>query len=171
MTEMDGAARAVSLFFRIAVVGLSVAAAVVMATASQAFPFNYGGAVSYTKYPAFVYFVVAAVVSAVCSAAALYLSVVREAAAGWAVALLDVVTMGLLFSAAGAVFAVRRMAPLYLGVAGADTVAGRWVNGEFCHAAGAFCWRVTTSAIICAFAAAAVSVAVLTKGARHRGKH
>uniref|UniRef100_A0A0E0MHQ3 CASP-like protein n=1 Tax=Oryza punctata TaxID=4537 RepID=A0A0E0MHQ3_ORYPU len=167
---MDGVARAVSLFFRIAVVGLSVAAAVVMATANQAFPFNYGGAVSYTKYPAFVYFVVATVVSAVCSAAALYLSVFK-ATPEWAVALLDVMTMGLLFSAAGAVFAVRRMAPLYLGVAGADTVAGRWVNGEFCHLAGAFCWRVTTSAIICGFAAGAVSVAVLTKGARHRGKH
>ncbi|KAF0897383.1 hypothetical protein E2562_036772 [Oryza meyeriana var. granulata] len=170
MTEVD-AARAVSLFFRIAVVGLSVAAAVVMATANQVFPFNYG-AVSYTKYSAFVYFVVATVVSAVCSAAALYLSVFK-ATPHWVVTLLDVVTMGLLFSAAGAVFAVRSMLPLYLGVEGADVdVAGRWVNGGFCQVAGAFCWRVTTSATICAFAAAAVAVAVLTKDdARHRGKH
>ncbi|XP_040385092.1 CASP-like protein 1U1 [Oryza brachyantha] len=168
MTEVD-LARAVSLFFRIAVVGLSVAAAVVMATASQVFPYGEVG-VSYTRYSAFVYFVVATVASAVCSAAALYLSVFKR---NWVVTLLDVVTMGLLFSAAGAVFAVRRMAPLYLGVAGANVdVAGQWVNGGFCQFAGAFCWRVTTSATICAFAAGAVSVAVLTKDARYRGgKH
>uniref|UniRef100_A0A0D9XUT4 CASP-like protein n=1 Tax=Leersia perrieri TaxID=77586 RepID=A0A0D9XUT4_9ORYZ len=165
-------ARAVSLFFRIAVLGLSVAAAVVMATANQVFPWNYGG-VSYTKYSAFLYFVIATVVSAVCAAAALYLSVF-QCTPHWVVGILDVVTMGLLFSAAGAVFAVRRMAPLYFGVAGADNnAAGRWLNGEFCHVAGPFCWRVTMSAIICAFAAGAISIAVLTRDcSRHnRGKH
>lgn len=50
MAEVEGA-KAVSLVFRIAVLGLSVAAAVVMATASQ---FVHGGGVSYSKYSALV---------------------------------------------------------------------------------------------------------------------
>ncbi|KAG8090263.1 hypothetical protein GUJ93_ZPchr0011g27087 [Zizania palustris] len=166
-SEVNGA-RAVSLFFRIAVLGLSVAAAVVMCTANQVFPWD--GAVSFTKYTAFVYFVVATVVAAVCSAAALYLSVFK-ATPRWVVTLLDVVTMGLLFSAAGAVFAVRALAPTYFAVEG-TAIASQFVKGGFCHVASAFCWRVSTSATICAFAAGATSVAMLAKDVRSAGgKH
>ncbi|KAG8090468.1 hypothetical protein GUJ93_ZPchr0011g28353 [Zizania palustris] len=162
--EANGA-RAVSIFFRIAELGLSVAAAAVMGTANQAFPWDF--AVSFTKYNVFVYFVVATVVAAVCSAAALYLSVFK-ATPRWVVTLLDIVTLGLLFSAAGAVFAVRALAPTYFAVEG-TAIASHFAKGAFCHVADAFCWRVTTSATICAFAAGAASIAVLAKDARSAG--
>ncbi|XP_039822922.1 CASP-like protein 1U1 [Panicum virgatum] len=113
----DGeAGKAVSLLFRITALVLSVAAAVVMGTASQLVvvdgdrgaPSSY--AVSYSQYNALKYFVAAHASSAVCSAVALYLCAVRAAAAIGSlplVLLLDAAAQGLLFSAAGAVFAVR----------------------------------------------------------------
>ncbi|XP_062197875.1 CASP-like protein 1U1 [Phragmites australis] len=86
MAEVEGA-EAVGLVFRIAALALSVAAAVVMGTASQLVVVDGGRGpssyvVSYSHYSALVYFVVAGVVSAICSAVALYLSAVHNKPAG-----------------------------------------------------------------------------------------
>ncbi|KAL6907861.1 hypothetical protein ACP4OV_002031 [Aristida adscensionis] len=151
-SKVEGA-RALSLICRIAAVALSVAAAVVMATASQwvaaAGVSSSSYVVSYSHYTSLVYFVVAGAVSAVCSAAALYVFAVRGEPAGALVAVLDAVAQGLLFSAAGAAFAVR-------GVVGSGV----------CDVAGAFCGRVSTAAAAGAFAAFAVAVAALARDAR-----
>ncbi|PAN43599.1 hypothetical protein PAHAL_8G248700 [Panicum hallii] len=164
----DGeAGKAVSLLFRIAALVLSVAAAVVMGTASQLVvgggdrgaPSSY--AVSCSQYNALKYFVVAGAISAVCSAAALYLCAVRAAAAIGSlplVPLLDAAAQGLLFSAAGAA------GPW--GSSGVDVGGG---GGSVCDAAGAFCGKVSVAAGVGACAAVAVAVAALARDARRRG--
>ena len=120
------------------------------------------------------YFVAAGAISAVCSAAALYLCAVRSAAAATIgslplVPLLDAAAQGLLFSAAGAAFAAR-------GVVG--TAAGPWGSsggdaggggGSVCDAAGAFCGKVSVAAGVGACAAVVVAVAAMARDARRRG--
>ncbi|KAE8810559.1 CASP-like protein 1U1 [Hordeum vulgare] len=131
-----GGAKAASLALRIVALALSVAAAVVM-----------GSVVSYNS--ALVYFVVGSVVSAVCSALALYLFVVHGGGGSIAVSLLDAAAQGLLFSASGAALAAR---------------------GCFAGAADAFRGRVGIAAGVGACAAAAVLVAALAGNApRARG--
>lgn len=108
---------------------------------------------------------VANVISAVCSALALYLFVVYKASSSL-VSLLDVLTQGLLFSAAAAAFVVRGLAAWsWHADDGADAAGPPW-GISVCDVAGAFCWKLSTAATICACAAVAVSVAVLTKDAR-----
>ncbi|KAJ1276622.1 hypothetical protein BS78_05G228200 [Paspalum vaginatum] len=169
----DGEVKAVSLLFRIASLSLSVAAAVVMGTASEVVIVAAGGgrpssySVSYSQYNALTYFVAAGAISAVCSAVALYLFAVRAAATAAIgslplVPLLDAAAQAFLFSAAGAVFAAR-------GAVG--SAAGPWGSGGgrgagLCDAAAAFCGRVSVAAAICASAAVAVAVASLAKDAR-----
>ncbi|XP_062182175.1 CASP-like protein 1U1 [Phragmites australis] len=116
MADVEGA-KATSIVFRIAAFSLSVAAAVVMATASQNVVVDGGHGpsiyvVSYNHYSALAYFVAAGAISAVCSAVALYLSAVHTepAGSGALVPLLDAVAQGLLFSAAGAAWSATRLA-------------------------------------------------------------
>nr|CAB3490457.1 unnamed protein product [Digitaria exilis] len=166
--------KAVSLLFRIAALGLSVAAAVVMATATQLV--IVGGdrgssstssyTISYSHYSALTYFVAATAISAVCTAAALYLYGVRAAAGnGWlpVMTLMDAAAQGFLFSAAGAAFAAR-------GVIGGGVAAPWGGSGtaidSVCDAAGAFCGKVSVAAAVCALAAVAVAVAALAGDAR-----
>ncbi|OQU83941.1 hypothetical protein SORBI_3005G202200 [Sorghum bicolor] len=155
--------KALSLLFRIAALGLSLAAAIVMATASQLVIGGGGGhesssySVSFGQYNALRYFVAAGAISAVCSAAALYLFAVRADFTVVVVSLplvpvLDAAAQGFLFSAAGAAFATR-------DVVGGGTSAGR--GSSVCDAAGAFCGRVTVAAAVCAFAAVSVATAAL----------
>ncbi|OEL17963.1 hypothetical protein BAE44_0021017 [Dichanthelium oligosanthes] len=170
----DGESKAVSLLFRIAALVLSVAAAALMGTASQLVivdgdqgPFSY--AVSYSHYNALTYFVAAGAISAVCSAAALYLCAVRAAAAAAIgplplVPLLDAATQALLFSAAGAAFAARGVVGSAAGPWGSS--AGEGGGGSVCDAAGAFCGKVSVAAAVGAFAAVAVAVASLARDTR-----
>ncbi|CAD6252977.1 unnamed protein product [Miscanthus lutarioriparius] len=166
----DEVYKALSLLFRIAVLGLSVAAIVVMGTASQLVivdgnPESSSYSVSYSQYNALRYFVAAGAIAAVCSAAALYLFTVSADAAVVSVPLvpfLDAATQGFLFSAAGAAFATRDV------VGGTGTAAGSWGSsagggGSVCDAAGAFCGRVTVAAAVCAFAAVSAAVAALAR--------
>jgi hypothetical protein len=101
------------------------------------------------------YFVAAGVIAAVCSAAGLYLCAVnaKPGGAGALVPLLDVVAQGFLFSAAGAAFASRGNAW--------TTGNGGDEGGSVCHAAEAFCGRVTIAAVVGTAAALAVTVAAL----------
>ncbi|PUZ45671.1 hypothetical protein GQ55_8G243700 [Panicum hallii var. hallii] len=175
----DGeAGKAVSLLFRIAALVLSVAAAVVMGTASQLVvgggdrgaPSSY--AVSCSQYNALKYFVVAGAISAVCSAAALYLCAVRAAAAIGSlplVPLLDAAAQGLLFSAAGAAIAERGVVAGAAGPWGSSGVDVGGGGGSVCDAAGAFCGKVSVAAGVGACAAVAVAVAALARDARRRG--
>ncbi|TVU23804.1 hypothetical protein EJB05_26186, partial [Eragrostis curvula] len=140
--------KALTIIFRIAALALSVAAAVVMGTASQLAVADGGRGhdwssytVSYSDYKALVYFVAASAFAAVCSAAGLFLVAVNRKA-GAVVAVIDVLAQGFLFSGAGAAFATR-------GVVGV------------CDAAGAFCGKVAVAAVLGAFAAVAVALAAL----------
>ncbi|XP_066339153.1 CASP-like protein 1U1 [Miscanthus floridulus] len=163
--------KALSLLFRIAALGLSVAAAVVMGTASQLViidgsPESSSYSASYSQYNALRYFVAAGAISAVCSAAALYLFAVRADAAVASLPLvpvLDAAAQGFLFSAAGAAFATRDV------VGGTGTAAGSWGSnaggGSVCDSAGAFCGRVIVAAAACAFAAVSAAVAALARDA------
>ncbi|VAI23270.1 hypothetical protein VPH35_086002 [Triticum aestivum] len=135
MAEMSGA-KAGSLALRIVVLALSVGAAVVM-----------GSVVSYNS--ALVYFVVGSVVSAVCSALALYLFVVHGGGGSIAVALLDAAAQALLFSAFSAALAAR---------------------GCFASGADAFRGRAGIAAAVGACAAAAVLVAALAGNAPSRAR-
>ncbi|CAM0874080.1 unnamed protein product [Alopecurus aequalis] len=143
MPKMQGA-KAVSLAFRIVALALSVAAAVVMGTASQVIiDSGRGRVVSYSDYSALVYFVVGSVISVVCGALALYLFVHR-AGSSLAISLLDTAAQAILFSASGAALSSRRCL-----IDGADTFLG----------------KTGTAAAIGVCAAAAVSVAALTTDA------
>ncbi|XP_037431571.1 CASP-like protein 1U1 [Triticum dicoccoides] len=135
MAEMSGA-KAGSLALRIVALALSVGAAVVM-----------GSVVSYNS--ALVYFVVGSVVSAVCSALALYLFVVHGGGGSIAVALLDAAAQALLFSAFSAALAAR---------------------GCFASGANAFRGRAGIAAAVGACAAAAVLVAALAGNAPSRAR-
>uniref|UniRef100_A0A453M2F2 CASP-like protein n=1 Tax=Aegilops tauschii subsp. strangulata TaxID=200361 RepID=A0A453M2F2_AEGTS len=95
------------------------------------------------------YFVVGSVISAVCSALALYLFVVHGGGGSIAVSLLDAAAQALLFSASGAALAAR---------------------GCFAGGAGAFRGRVGIAAAVGACAAAAVLVAALAGNAPSRGR-
>ena len=109
----------------------------------------------------------AGAISAVCSAAALYLFAVRADAAVASLPLvpaLDAAAQGFLLSAAGAAFATRDV------VGGTGTAAGSWGSsagggGSVCDAAGAFCGRVTVAETVCAFAAVSAAVAALARDA------
>uniref|UniRef100_A0ACD5X1I2 Uncharacterized protein n=1 Tax=Avena sativa TaxID=4498 RepID=A0ACD5X1I2_AVESA len=141
---MEGA-KAVSLGLRIVAVALSVAAAVVMGTASEMIvDSGMVRVVSYKDYSALVYLVVGSVISAVCAALALYLFVQggSSGAGSLAVPLLDAAVQAILFSASGAALATRGCF-----VGGADALRG----------------RTGTAAALGVCAAAAVSVAALTR--------
>ncbi|XP_048532194.1 CASP-like protein 1U1 [Triticum urartu] len=124
MAEMSGA-KAASLALRIVALALSVGAAVVM-----------GSVVSYNS--------ALVVVSAVCSALALYLFVVHGGGGSIVVSLLDAAAQALLFSASGAALAAR---------------------GCFAGGADAFRGRVGIAAAVGTCAAAAVLVAALAGNA------
>ncbi|XP_025815464.1 CASP-like protein 1U1 [Panicum hallii] len=120
------------------------------------------------------YFVVAGAISAVCSAAALYLCAVRAAAAIGSlqlqlVPLLDAAAQGLLFSAAGTAFAARGVVGGAAGPWGSSGVDVGGGGGSMCDAAGAFCGKVSVAAGVGACAAVAVAVAALARDARRRG--
>ncbi|KAM0913857.1 hypothetical protein ACQ4PT_011884 [Festuca glaucescens] len=145
---MDGA-KAASLAFRIVALALSVAAAVVMGTANQLMVDSgrSRGVVSYNykHYSALVYFVAGSAISVVCGALALFLFVYRGGGS-LTVSLLDTAVQAILFSASGAALAAR---DCFTG--GTDALRG----------------RTGTAAAIGVCAAAAVSVAALTRD-RHR---
>ena len=122
------------------------------------------------------YFVAAGAISAVCSAAALYLCAVRSAAAATIgslplVPLLDAAAQGLLFSAAGAAFAARGVVGTAAGPwgGGGGDAGGGGGGGSVCDAAGAFCGKVSVAAGVGACAAVAVAVAAMARDARRRG--
>ncbi|CAM0874081.1 unnamed protein product [Alopecurus aequalis] len=148
MAKMEGA-KAVSLAFRIVALGLSVAAAVVMGTASQLITNSGRGnnVVSSGDYSALVYFVVGSAISAVFVALALYLFVHGSGSGtgSLVVSLLDAAAQAILFSASGAALAA---------------------HGCFVSGADAFRGRTDTAAAIGVCAAAAVSVAALTRDAQ-----
>ncbi|KAK1647976.1 hypothetical protein QYE76_065781 [Lolium multiflorum] len=137
---MDGT-KAASLAFRIVALALSVAAAVAMGTANQLMVVSY----NYKHYSALVYFVAGSAISAVCGALALFLFVYRGGGS-LTVSLLDTTVQAILFSASGAALATRDCFS-----AGADALRD----------------RTGTAAALGVCAAAAVSVAALTRD-KHR---
>nr|CAB3492147.1 unnamed protein product [Digitaria exilis] len=105
----------VSLVFRIAAMGLAVAAAAVMATASQCTVYvDYDLArprtITFADFKAFVYLVVATAIAAGLEAVAIFLSVFCKKGKGkkvgkWLMPVLAAVVPALLYTSAGAAFA------------------------------------------------------------------
>ena len=123
----------VSLVFRITGMGLAVAAAAVMATASECTVYaDYYGArprtVAYRDFPAFVYLVVAASIAAALEAVAIFLCVCGRKGAGRKAGavlapLLAATAPALLYTSAGAAFAAGWDIYYYLLLRGAQRAA------------------------------------------------
>lgn len=158
-------ATAVSIAGRIAGMGLAVAAAVLMATASQCTVYAAYGArprtVTYSDFPPFVYLVGAASIAAFLEAIAIFLVVWKKGkdkTAKVLMPLLGVAVPALLYSATGAAFAAvsdmsycsangRRVSVCASGIGGSN-----------------FCSQVHISVYLSLAAAVAVSVAEVVRG-------
>jgi uncharacterized protein (TIGR01569 family) len=148
----------VSLAFRIAGMGLAVASAAVMATASQCTVYaDYGArprTVTYLDYRAFVYLVVAASVAAGLEAVAIFLGVcskgkgsIRKVRAVL-MPLLAALVPALLYTAAGAAFAAGWDIYYYMEHIGRRlNVCGSSVGGRFCALVHVSMWLALAAAV------------------------
>ena len=150
----------VSLVFRIAGMGLAVAAAAVMATASEFTVYaDYYGArprtVAYRDFPAFVYLVVAASIAAALEAVAIFLCVCgssRKGAgrkAGAVLApLLAATAPALLYTSAGAAFAPGWDIYYYVEPSGRRlSVCASSVGSRFCAQVHVSMWLSLSAAV------------------------
>ncbi|KAL6907859.1 hypothetical protein ACP4OV_002029 [Aristida adscensionis] len=169
-SEPSKGANAVSVASRIAGMGLAVASAVLMATASQCTVYAAYGArprtVTYSDYPPFVYLVGAAAIAAFLEAIAVFLSVWKKGKdkrARVLMPLLGAVVPALLYSAAGAAFAASAdmtYCSAYgkrLSVCGAGAAAAGSSN---------FCGQVHIAVYLALAAGVAVSFAEVVKNVR-----
>jgi len=163
--KFKGRLHAVNIAGRIAAMGLAVASAALMATASQCtIVLPYGGpahTVTYSDFSPFVYLVVANAIAAVMVGVAIFLSVWKKGSGKCSrvlIPLLDVAAPALLYSSTGAAFATSE----YLSYC---TPNGRRVsvcNGAFAGTRN-FCSQVRMAMYISLAAAGAASAAELVK--------
>ncbi|KAF8665978.1 hypothetical protein HU200_054066 [Digitaria exilis] len=159
---------AVSIAGRIIGMGLAVAAAVLMSTASQCtIYYSYGTrprTVTYADFPPFVYLVIAAAMAAFLEGIAIFLAVWKKGKDNKATVLMPLLgaaVPALLYSAAGAAFA-----------AGADlsycSAYGKRVSmcaaGSAAGGSSNFCSQVHIAVILSLAAAVVVSVAEVVRG-------
>ncbi|OEL17964.1 CASP-like protein 1U4 [Dichanthelium oligosanthes] len=145
----------VSLVFRIAGMGLAVASAAVMATASQCTVYaDYGArprTVTYTDFPAFVYLVVAASIAAALEAVAIFLSVCKgkgKKARAVLMPLLAAVVPALLYTSAGAAFGAGWDIYYYMEPSGRRlSVCASSVGGRFCAQVHVSMWLSLGAAV------------------------
>jgi len=163
-------ATAVSIAGRIAGMGLAVAAAVLMATASQCTVYAAYGArprtVTYSDFPPFVYLVGAASIAAFLEAIAIFLVVWKKGkdkTAKVLMPLLGVAVPALLYSATGAAFAaVSDMSYCSANGRRVSVCAGSAAAGGI--GGSNFCSQVHISVYLSLAAAVAVSVAEVVRG-------
>ncbi|KAL6654312.1 hypothetical protein ACP70R_007777 [Stipagrostis hirtigluma subsp. patula] len=169
-SESSKGANAVSIAARIAGMGLAVASAVLMATASQCTVYAAYGArprtVTYSDYAPFVYLVGATAIAAFLEAIAVFLSVWkkgRDKRAKVLMPLLGAAVPALLYSATGAAFAAA---------ANMSYCSAYGKRVSVCAGAGAgvggsnFCSQVHVSVYLSLAAAVAVSFAEVVKNVR-----
>ncbi|KAK1647977.1 hypothetical protein QYE76_065782 [Lolium multiflorum] len=163
--KSKGRLHAVNIAARIAAMGLAVASAALMATASQCTIVLYNGGpahtVTYSNFGPFVYLVVANAIAAVMIGVAIFLSVWKKGSGKWSKVLLpilDVAAPALLYSATGAAFATSEYlsycSPNGRRVSVCDGALGGTRN---------FCSQVRLAMYISLAAAGAVSAAELVK--------
>ena len=163
-------ATAVSIAGRIAGMGLAVAAAVLMATASQCTVYAAYGArprtVTYSDFPPFVYLVGAASIAAFLEAIAIFLVVWKKGkdkTAKVLMPLLGVAVPALLYSATGAAFAaVADMSYCFANGRRVSVCAGSAAAGGV--GSSNFCSQVHISVYLLLAAAVAVSVDEVVRG-------
>ncbi|KAG8090264.1 hypothetical protein GUJ93_ZPchr0011g27111 [Zizania palustris] len=157
---------AVSVALRIAAMGVAVASAVLMVTASECTVFLYYGGpphtVTYRDFAPFVYLVVANFIAAFMEGIAIFLSICNICKKGSEgkpakvlLPLLDVAVPALLYSATGAAFAAAE----YLSYCSPN--GGRRISVCSYSGAGNFCNQVHTAMYISLTAAAIFSAAVV----------
>ncbi|KAL5204339.1 hypothetical protein ABZP36_009210 [Zizania latifolia] len=157
---------AVSVALRIAAMGVAVASAVLMVTASECTVFLYYGGpphtVTYRDFGPFVYLVVANFIAAFMEAIAIFLSICNICKKGnegkpakVLLPLLDVAVPALLYSATGAAFAAAE----YLSYCAPN--GGKRISVCGYSSAGNFCNQVHTAMYISLTAAAIFSAAVV----------
>ncbi|CAN6373317.1 unnamed protein product [Urochloa humidicola] len=149
----------VSLVFRIAGMGLAVAAAAVMASASQCTIYaDYGLArprtVTYTDFPPFVYLVAASSVAAVMEAVAVFLAVCNDGgkagkkARAVLMPVIAAVAPALLYTAAGAAFAAGWDIYYYMEPSGRRfSVCASSVGSRFCAQVHVSMWLSLGAAV------------------------
>jgi len=148
----------VSLVFRIAGMGLAVAAAAVMATASECTVYaDYYGArprtVAYRDFPAFVYLVVAASIAAALEAVAIFLCVCGRKGAGRKAGavlapLLAAAAPALPYTSAGAAFAAGWDIYYYMEPSGRRlSVCASSVGSRFCAQVHVSMWLSLSAAV------------------------
>ncbi|KAF0897384.1 hypothetical protein E2562_036773 [Oryza meyeriana var. granulata] len=138
-SSYKGTLYGVNLALRIVVLGLAVAAAALMATASQCTIFLYYGGplhtISYKDFGPFVYLVVASSIGAFMEAIAIFLTICKKkdgTAAKVLLPLLDAAVPALLYSATAAAFATGEMS--YCAVNGKRVgVCTTAASGNFCN--------------------------------------
>lgn len=160
---------AVSIAGRIIGMGLAVAAAVLMSTASQCTIYTIYGArprtVTYADFPPFVYLVIAAAIAAFLEGIAIFLAVWKKGKgkkAAVLMPLLGAAVPALLYSAAGAAFAAASGNDMsYCSAYGkrVSVCAGSSAGGS-----SNFCGQVRIAVIMALAAAVVVSVAEVVRG-------
>nr|TKW02157.1 hypothetical protein SEVIR_8G227300v2 [Setaria viridis] len=157
----------VSLVFRIAGMGLAVASAAIMATASQCTIYaDYGArprTVTYRDFPAFVYLVVAASIAAALEAVAIFLCVCKKGksikkARAALMPLFAAAAPALLYTAAGAAFGAGWDIYYYMEPSGRRlSVCASSVGGRFCAQVHVSMWLSLTAAVAVSLAEWAAS--------------
>ncbi|KAF7068205.1 hypothetical protein CFC21_073981 [Triticum aestivum] len=163
--ESKGRLNAVNIAARVAAMGLAVASAALMVTASQCTVVLPNGAeahtVTYSDFGPFVYLVVANAIAAVMVGVAIFLSVWKKGSGKCSrvlVPLLDVAVPALLYSATGAAFATSEYMSYCSPGRGRISVCDGTVRGT-----NNFCSQVHMAMYISLAAAGAVSAAELVK--------
>ena len=164
--ESKGRLNAVNIAARVAAMGLAVASAALMVTASQCTIVLPNGAeahtVTYSDFGPFVYLVVANAIAAVMVGVAIFLSVWKKGSGKCSkvlVPLLDVAAPALLYSATGAAFATTEYMS-YCSPRGRGRVS---VCDGTVRGTNNFCSQVHMAMYISLSAAGAVSAAELVK--------
>ncbi|XP_037444937.1 CASP-like protein 1U1 [Triticum dicoccoides] len=159
-----GASEALSLVFRIATVGLSLASAITTAasTQSQCVHEDCNGeataTVSFGNYNSFKYSALADLLSAVLQGVAICLEVARKEKAAKVVELIDKLLMALTSTSAALLLAVDDITSC-----GSPRGGGRRRSRRFCTQAGRFCGKIRASSALSLVAAVSVSVTVYTR--------
>ncbi|KAF7087975.1 hypothetical protein CFC21_091131 [Triticum aestivum] len=159
-----GASEALSLVFRIATVGLSLASAITTAasTQSQCVHEDCNGeataTVSFGNYNSFKYAALADLLSAVLQGVAICLEVARKDKAAKVVELIDKLLLALTSTSAALLLAVDDITSC-----GSPRGGGRRRSRRFCTQAGRFCGKIRASSALSLVAAVSVSVTVYTR--------
>ncbi|VAI53314.1 unnamed protein product [Triticum turgidum subsp. durum] len=158
-----GASEALSLVFRIATVGLSLASAIMTAasTQSQCVHDDCNGeataTVSFGNYNSFKYSALADLLSAVLQGVAICLEVARKDKAAKVVEFIDKLLLALTSTSAALLLAVDDITSC------GSPRRGRRRSRRFCTQAGRFCGKIRASSALSLVAAVSVSATVYTR--------